>query len=298
MKDLRFFGKTFVAVAMIVFGLQHFVYLDFVTRAYAPLPNWIPAQALFAIFFGSLLCATGIAIIANIKAHTMSLLLAGTILLMFALCLLPDLLTNLNNPMLWTNSGKALVLTGSNLIVAGSISTKSSKGPIKYLEFLIPLGKLFLAGFFALAATMHFLYADFVATLIPAWIPGHLFWTYFAAVALLAGALDGWARGQHRVGIGETNHRIDLILLDKLLGYLRGDIHFILGVVDNQVDRAPAHAAAGVDLLDRQFGAIGSRQIELRLIAGERKAAADLDRATRGSRRGSRPRRAGFGRGI
>ncbi len=189
MKDLRFFGKTFVAVAMIVFGLQHFVYLDFVTRAFAPLPNWIPAQAIFAIFFGSLLCATGIAIIANIKAHTMSLLLAGTILLMFALCLLPDLLTNLNNPMLWTNSGKALVLTGSNLIVAGSISTKSSKGPIKYLEFLIPLGKLFLAGFFALAATMHFLYADFVATLIPAWIPGHLFWTYFAAVALLAGAL-------------------------------------------------------------------------------------------------------------
>jgi uncharacterized membrane protein YphA (DoxX/SURF4 family) len=32
----------------------------------------------------------------------------------------------------------------------------------------------------------HFLYPEFVATLVPAWIPGHLFWTYFAGVALIA----------------------------------------------------------------------------------------------------------------
>ncbi len=36
---------------------------------------------------------------------------------------------------------------------------------------------------------MHFIYADFVATLIPTWIPAHLFWTYFAAIALIAGAV-------------------------------------------------------------------------------------------------------------
>jgi uncharacterized membrane protein YphA (DoxX/SURF4 family) len=33
----------------------------------------------------------------------------------------------------------------------------------------------------------HFIYADFVATLVPAWIPGHYFWTYFAGIALIAG---------------------------------------------------------------------------------------------------------------
>jgi hypothetical protein len=31
----------------------------------------------------------------------------------------------------------------------------------------------------------HFLYAQFVATLVPEWIGGNLFWTYFAAVALI-----------------------------------------------------------------------------------------------------------------
>ena len=38
-----------------------------------------------------------------------------------------------------------------------------------------------------LGGIQHFIYTDFVATLIPAWIPGHLFWTYFAGVVLIAG---------------------------------------------------------------------------------------------------------------
>ena len=33
------------------------------------------------------------------------------------------------------------------------------------------------------------MYGAFVATLIPAWIPGHLFWAYFVGVAFLAAAL-------------------------------------------------------------------------------------------------------------
>ena len=43
--------------------------------------------------------------------------------------------------------------------------------------------------FFILAAILHFIYAQYVAILIPNWIPAHLFWTYFAAVTLIAGAI-------------------------------------------------------------------------------------------------------------
>jgi len=35
----------------------------------------------------------------------------------------------------------------------------------------------------------HFLYAAFVATLVPAWVPWHLFWAYFVGVAFCAAAL-------------------------------------------------------------------------------------------------------------
>jgi hypothetical protein len=33
------------------------------------------------------------------------------------------------------------------------------------------------------------MYGPFVATLVPAWIPGHLFWAYFVGVAFIAAAL-------------------------------------------------------------------------------------------------------------
>ncbi|QEM10447.1 hypothetical protein [Mucilaginibacter rubeus] len=36
----------------------------------------------------------------------------------------------------------------------------------------------------------HFMYAGFVATLVPGWIPFHLFWVYFTAVALMAAAVS------------------------------------------------------------------------------------------------------------
>jgi uncharacterized membrane protein YphA (DoxX/SURF4 family) len=36
---------------------------------------------------------------------------------------------------------------------------------------------------------LHFIFAEFVTVLVPSWIPGGAFWTYFSAIALLAGGL-------------------------------------------------------------------------------------------------------------
>ena len=189
MKEFRFVGQIFIAVAMIAFGIQHFIYLEFMTRVFVPLPAWIPAHSVFAVFAGILLCLTGAAIIQKTKAYLLCLVLACSILIMFLIFQLPNLIANLGNPMFWTNAGKALVLAGANLIVAGSIASSAPSSCSKFAELMMLLGKISLAGFFILAAILHFLYADFVATLIPTWIPAHLFWTYFAGVALIAGAL-------------------------------------------------------------------------------------------------------------
>jgi uncharacterized membrane protein YphA (DoxX/SURF4 family) len=45
----------------------------------------------------------------------------------------------------------------------------------------------------------HFVYPAFVATLVPAWIPGHLFWTYFAGVALIAGGIGMMVKSTTRI---------------------------------------------------------------------------------------------------
>jgi uncharacterized membrane protein len=46
-----------------------------------------------------------------------------------------------------------------------------------------------LGAFLAYCGALHFPYAKYVAGLIPSWIPGHMFWTYFAAIALIAGGI-------------------------------------------------------------------------------------------------------------
>jgi uncharacterized membrane protein len=48
-----------------------------------------------------------------------------------------------------------------------------------------------LGAFLAYCGVTHFPYAKYVAGLIPTWIPGHMFWTYFAAIALVAGGIGG-----------------------------------------------------------------------------------------------------------
>jgi uncharacterized membrane protein len=189
MKTLTLIGRSFIAIAMIVFGIQHFVYLEFVTRAFPVIPLWIPGHSLLACIFGAFLLITGVCIFLQIKARLVCTLLGSIILLMFALLLLPSLLTNLNNGVVWTNAGKALVIAGANFLVAASFPKEPHGKLISFLESLLPLGKYFLCGFFILAAILHFIYAPFIATLIPKWIPAPVFWTYFAAIALIAGAI-------------------------------------------------------------------------------------------------------------
>jgi uncharacterized membrane protein len=96
---------------------------------------------------------------------------------------LPGLVANPHGIML-TASGKALALSGGAFAVAGSL-------PLNRRRFedawFLSLGRCCLGAFMMLGGIQHFIYTDFVAALIPAWIPAHLFWTYFAGVVLIAG---------------------------------------------------------------------------------------------------------------
>jgi uncharacterized membrane protein len=48
------------------------------------------------------------------------------------------------------------------------------------------IGQYLLALPFLVYGVEHFIYADFVATIVPSWIPWHFFWVYFAGIAIFA----------------------------------------------------------------------------------------------------------------
>ncbi|HET6540068.1 MAG TPA: DoxX family protein, partial [Chryseolinea sp.] len=54
------------------------------------------------------------------------------------------------------------------------------------LDKITKLGRYFLAIPMVVFGIQHFLYAEFIVHLVPTWVPGRLFWTYFAGVALFA----------------------------------------------------------------------------------------------------------------
>ena len=52
------------------------------------------------------------------------------------------------------------------------------------------MGRIFYSIMLVIFGFEHFLYAEGVRQLVPAWIPGDLFWTYFAAVALIGAGIS------------------------------------------------------------------------------------------------------------
>lgn len=69
-----------------------------------------------------------------------------------------------------------------------------SDGMIGWLDKVIPLGMYpFAIGVIAFGVD-HFLYTRYVATSVPAWIPGHIVWIYFAGAALMASCVGMMAR--------------------------------------------------------------------------------------------------------
>src|SRR6266581_6296670 len=67
------------------------------------------------------------------------------------------------------------------------------------LDKLILFGPLFYAAPLAAFGTEHFTLTKVIASIIPAWIPWHLFWAYFVGTGFIVGPLSLVSRIQARL---------------------------------------------------------------------------------------------------
>jgi uncharacterized membrane protein len=183
-KRLLTVGRWFFALGIVAWGVQHLVWGDFVTRVAPSWPAWMPARTPSAYALGVLLIALGTAMIAGVKPRAAAVTFAVVALASFFVLHLPNVMSDALLGGAWTSAGKALVMCSGALIVARSWSP-STRNDARTLLF----GRCCLGAFMTLCGIQHFLYVGFVASLIPGWIPGAVFWTYFAAVALIAGGV-------------------------------------------------------------------------------------------------------------
>ena len=203
-------GRILFALSMVAFGVQQFLFGDFVPGRAPAWPAGMPGRLLWAWLSGTVLVGTGAAIVLAAatpscrRAAQLTALATGTMIFVWAL--LRQIPLAAADPSFggeWTRLGKALMLFGGAWAVAGSVGRikvrrygssegvrrDGSAGRTWFLDerTLIYLGRFCLGIFMIGCGIQHFLWIEFVTSLVPGWIPGALFWTYFAGVALIAG---------------------------------------------------------------------------------------------------------------
>jgi len=189
-------GRWFFGLALLGLGLEHFIFREFVTGRAPGWPNGMPGKLVWVYASGVMVILTGLAILTRRWGRPAAL---GLGLLIFAWALLRHLPIVAADSLLggsWTRAGKALTIFGGSFAVAASlppIPGSTTSGWRRFANATGPfvlLGQIGLGSFLILAGMQHFLFTEFVASLIPSWIPGNgIWWAWFAGVALIAGGL-------------------------------------------------------------------------------------------------------------
>jgi uncharacterized membrane protein len=121
-------GRLFFAIAMIVFGIQHFLYVRFLSTL---VPHYLPGHHLWVIGTGLALIAAGLSIATTIEDRYASY---GLFVLFFGWLVLlhiPRILHALHNGDEWSSGFVVLAFSGTSLLLAASSSGTQSNKPSK-----------------------------------------------------------------------------------------------------------------------------------------------------------------------
>jgi uncharacterized membrane protein YphA (DoxX/SURF4 family) len=185
MEPLARAGQWAFAICLIGLAGQQLYYSD-LRPVFVPAWAWsTTVRALLAYLFSAILIGTAASLLIGKGVRPAMLLLGGLLLALFIFSYVPfELLVDPNRRQIgsWNNALKELNISGGAFLIAGSAGATP--------KAWIPVGRNFYAIMLVIFGFEHFLYADGVRLLVPTWIPGDLFWTYFAAIALMGAGIS------------------------------------------------------------------------------------------------------------
>jgi uncharacterized membrane protein YphA (DoxX/SURF4 family) len=182
-------GRLLFATAITAFGIQHLIFA--ITGAGLG-PPWAPVNHILAYFLAVLFIACGLCMITAIQVQCAGIAVALAALIRILLCYLPKFAANPRDPGPWTSAFELLALAGASLVLMAQFTASTHRRPGAGLQ---QAGRILFGGSLVVFGVQHVIYGAFVATLIPAWIPGRLFLAYFVGIAFFAAALaivSGW----------------------------------------------------------------------------------------------------------
>ncbi|HEY3768527.1 MAG TPA: hypothetical protein VGN44_07635 [Candidatus Angelobacter sp.] len=187
-RSLATIGRCFFAITMIVFGLQQCAFA--VLRSGQIFgPPWIVRNPFLIGVIGIVLVLAGLSIAIQYKARLGAQFLASVLLVYVIAIYLPRIIGSPRNPGFWTSAAELLCLAGAAFVAAGASQGTQAQAS-EQSRALINTGRFLYALPLVVFAAQHFMYAQFVAMLVPAWIPARLFWACFVGAAFIAASLS------------------------------------------------------------------------------------------------------------
>ena len=166
------------ALSLVALGALGTGSADFAFQ-WQPVPPAVPARATLAIATGLLEMAAGVLLLAP-RTRGVGAWLAAAILVGWAALHLPSVVERPTSVVDWLGIAETAAMGSAALMLAASWTDAAAAGGIRRAGMLV----------FGLSAivfgTSHFVYADFTASMIPAWMPQRvpLAWLTGAAHAL------------------------------------------------------------------------------------------------------------------
>ncbi len=198
MEKVHTYGRLVFSIAIIALGVENFVCAH-VPGDSVPVLPWVPASPLWAYLAGSLLVATGLAMAWGARPRVAAMVLGAFLILCAFAIGLPQLVKAPLDIAVRTVFLEPLALGSAAWTLAAGL-------PERRHRFSATLERALLSGRYIFAASAvifgvdHLFIPQFIASLIPPWFPGALFWAYFTGLALMAAGasiatrfLDRWA---------------------------------------------------------------------------------------------------------
>lgn len=162
------------ATALLAIGLIHFIFKTF-PAGLLPVPATVPGKTLLIYISGTALIITAILLFLDKLSIYGAYLAAAIWLVMIALVQLPQLVQHLHNPGPWTTTFENISLFGGACMLTGKFQRD---------------GKYLFASALIVFGVQHYLYTQFITTLIPTWLVFHLFWAWVVTIPFFASAIS------------------------------------------------------------------------------------------------------------